>query len=235
MSGGAEARRLALFDLDGTLLRGPSSERRFTWHLARSGLIGPRQALAWFAFAGLEVARGRTPHAFKRNKGYLYKLEIQRVQRECASCVAQLVGAGAFDPLLLATLAAHRREGDATVLLSGTLQPLADAVAEHLGMDEAIGTLVRVQNGRYAFGTPLRHPFGAAKRELGRSLAAARGIASAHVTAYGDSIHDRTLLDWAGTAVAVEPDVALSRLAREAGWTVLAHAPPDVAGIEFTR
>lgn len=230
----APGQRLALFDLDGTLLAGASSERRFAWHLARTGLIGPRQALSWLAFAASRGTR-RPEHVLKRNKAYLNGLPTDLVARESDRLVAAMLDAGAFDPVALDALARHRRDGDRTVLLSGTLQALADAVAERLGLDAAVGTLAPVRADRHGSGEPLRHPFGAEKRALAEALAASAGIDRERVVAYGDSIHDRELLDWAGTAVAVAPDRALSRVARERDWTVLPRRRRPTIAPEPTR
>lgn len=222
MSGSTSRRRLALFDLDGTLLVGAPSERRFARQLARAGLIGPRQALSWLAFVASRGTR-RAAHVLKRNKAYLHGLSTRRVAREAERLVAGMLDAGAFDAAALEVLAAHRRDGDRTVLLSGTPQAIADAVAERLGLDTAVGTLAPVRGDRYGFGDPIRHPFGAEKRALAETLAASAGIGRERVVAYGDSIHDRELLDWAGTAVAVAPDRHLARVAGERHWIVLPH------------
>lgn len=224
MSGGrtrGDGRRVALFDLDGTLLRGPSSERRFVLRLLRRGEIGAAQLAACLGLLGARGWRhGR--HALKKNKGYLVGLSRERVAALAGEFVDELP-CESFDTAALGALAAHRERGDATVLLSGTLQPVADAVAARLGLERAIGTLVPERAGRYASGLPTRHPFGPTKLALAERLCAERGIGLGRLVAYGDSIHDRFLLERVGEAVAVEPDAALGRLARRRRWRVLRH------------
>lgn len=219
----APGRRLALFDLDGTLLHGPSSERRFAAWLFLHGHARATQAGAWLAQAAARARRdGR--HALRRDKAYVAGLDVDRVTELAAAHVDAVIGAGHLDERVLRTLAAHRRAGDRCVLLSGTLQPLADVYATRLGLDAAIGSLAPVRDGRYAVGPPVRHPYGAAKREIAERERVASGVAPADTVAYGDSAADRDVLAWAGTAVAVEPDRALAAIAHERGWVVLRHA-----------
>ena len=217
--------RLALFDLDGTLLRGPSSERRFAAWLFGRRHAGAAQAGAWLAYAAVHARRdGR--HVLRRDKGYVAGLGVGLVAELAAAHVDAVIGAGQVDPRAHAALETHRRAGDRCVLLSGTLQPLADAYAVRLGLglDAAIGSLAPVRGGRYALGPPARHPYGAAKRTLAERERAACGVDPTDTVAYGDSVADRNVLGWAGEAVAVEPDRALAALARERGWRVLRHA-----------
>ena len=224
----ASARRLVLFDLDGTLLCGASSERRFAAWLFAHRHAGARQAGTWLAHAAGRVrCDGR--HVLRRDKGYVAGLPVGRVAELAAEHVGGVVDAGRVDARAHAALEAHRAAGDRCVLLSGTLQPLADAYAARLGLDAAIGSLAPVRAGRYVVGPPARHPYGVAKRELAERERTASGAGRADTVAYGDSIADRDLLAWAGEAVAVEPDRALGSLARARGWRVLRHAREPAA------
>jgi phosphoserine phosphatase len=48
------------------------------------------------------------------------------------------------------------------------------------------------------------------------------GVSAADVAAYGDSGHDLPLLRAVGRPVAVRPAAALARVARSAGWEIIA-------------
>lgn len=223
----ADARRIAVFDLDGTLLHGASSERRFAAWLLQRGVLGAPQLAAWLRFLVVHGWRlGR--HAPKKDKGYVVGLGCADVAGLAREFIDEALD-GALDGIVLAALAAHRERGEPTVLLSGTLQPLAEAVAERLGIDLAIGTLAPERAGRYVLGLPTRHPFGPDKLTLAQGFCADAGIGPERLVAYGDSIHDRFLLERAGEAVAVEPDAALARLARRRGWRLLRHEGESVS------
>lgn len=210
---------LAIFDIDGTLLAGPSTEKRFFVHLLRSGRIGPRQVLGFVWFLLRWTPRyGR--HVFKKNKAYLAWLRTDDVRQLAQQWVAQALAEAWFEPCV-ARLQRHRDAGDEVVLLSGTPQFVATAIGAALGVSAVIGSECVVENGRFRTSPPLRHPFREEKAGLMTSLARERGVAPAEVTAYADSIYDLPLLRLAGTAVAVRPDEELAAVAEEAGWEIV--------------
>ena len=61
---------------------------------------------------------------------------------------------------------------------------------------------------------------GPAKAEAITQLAAAEGLDLARCAAYSDSANDLPMLSTVGRAVAVNPDPALLRQARQRGWEV---------------
>jgi HAD superfamily hydrolase (TIGR01490 family) len=213
---------LALFDIDGTLVTGPSTERRLFRALLAAGHLGPRQLAAFAAFVPRQLpAFGR--HVLRKNKAYLAGL----VPAELAAFADQWVPgalAGAWFAPAVARLRGHLAAGDEVVLLSGTPDFVARAIARELGAPAWLGSWLAVQAGRFTAAPPARHPFGAAKLELARELCRARGLALADVAAYGDSVHDLPLLAAVGKPVAVRPDGALARAARHRRWDVVAVA-----------
>jgi HAD superfamily phosphoserine phosphatase-like hydrolase len=210
---------LAVFDIDGTLVTGPSTEKRFFLHLLRSGRIGPRQVLgfAWFLLRWTPRF-GR--HVFKKNKAYLAWLREDDVRRLAAAWVAPALEQAWFAPCV-ARLRRHQEAGDAIVLLSGTPQFVAGAIGAALGVSRVIGSDCVVADGRFRTRPPRRHPFREDKAALVRSLARELGVAPADVTAYGDSIYDLALFREAGTVVAVRPDEDLAAVADASGWEVI--------------
>lgn len=207
---------LALFDVDGTLVAGPSTEKRLFWMLLAAGRLGPAQLGAFLA-TGL---RGAAPHGWKGNKAYLKGLPRADVAGLAAAWVARAAAGWWFAPCV-ERLRRHQAAGDRVVLLSGTPQFVADPLARLLGAESAVGTLCASEGSHFAAGPPVRHPFGAAKLALAREICAASGAAPSQVVAYGDSVHDLPLLHFAGRAVAVRPDAGLAAAARAAGWEIL--------------
>ena len=129
---------LAVFDIDGTLVTGPSTEKRFALHLARSGRLGPRQVVAFLAFLLRELPRYGW-HVLKKNKAYLSGLGEQDVRDLAAAWVRAALAKAWFEPCL-ARLRRHREAGDTVVLLSGTPQFVASAIGAALGVDHVIGS-----------------------------------------------------------------------------------------------
>lgn len=217
--------RLAVFDVDGTLISGKSTEKRFIAWLLRHGCLGVRQlgAMAWHVPRRFPLY-GR--HVFRKNKAYLAGLSEPVVAEQAARFVASLPESEWIAPSL-AELRRHRQQGDTVVLLSGTLQPIIDALAARVGADAAIGTICRVAAGRYTGEPPLRHPFYHAKAELLDDILGAHGAGLAQVVAYADSRFDIPLLERVGEAVAVGPDGGLAAWARGRQCRVIDYRHPS--------
>jgi len=210
---------LAIVDIDGTLVRGSTERRFWRWLFAR-GKIGPRHALA-YAWFMLRFAPAHGLHVVKKNKAYLAGLpaaEVAALANEfCTREVLPSLNEAAVQRLQL-----HLRRGDTVALLSGTLEPIAQALAEHLGVSHVSATVCASHEGRYLARPPLAHPFGAEKVALAAALAAQLGADLRLATAYADSVHDLPLLEAVGSPVVVAPDRRLLRAARANGWDVLA-------------
>jgi len=129
------------------------------------------------------------------------------------------------------TIRAHRAAGHRTILITGAVAPLVRPVAplfdEIVAADLEVGPDGRctgfltcpplVGEGRAAW---LRHKAGSE----GWDLAASYG--------YADSASDLPMLRSLGHPVAVDPDIALSRVARRSRWPVeMWHAQPPVGRV----
>jgi HAD superfamily hydrolase (TIGR01490 family) len=211
--------KLAIFDVDGTLVTGPSLEKRLFSLLLRQGWLGPIQLLA-FARFGIGHAAEFGRHTMKKNKAYLTGLRCADVDALVSAWVRR-TALGWWYPPALARLRQHQAAGDTVVLLSGTPQFVADALARELGLARAVGTCCMAEAGRFCADPPLVHPFGAKKRALAEMLCAESGTAVAAMVAYGDSVHDLPLLRLAGHPVAVRPDAALLAAAKAGGFEIL--------------
>ena len=110
----------------------------------------------------------------------------------------------------------HRGRGEPVYIVSATLQEIVQVIADDLGFDGALGTIVGVEDGKYT-GRATRplHAENKARciRELDYDLDAS--------TAYSDSHTDLPFLEAVGNPVVVNPDRKLRRIASERGWPVL--------------
>jgi HAD superfamily hydrolase (TIGR01490 family) len=211
--------KLAIFDIDGTLVRG-SSERLFWLYLAARGRQGPRQVLAYFLFLVRYLPTGGI-HTIKKNKAYLCGLRTDDIAMLATNFVRTRLLKRLNEPAIQ-RLKQHLRRGDTVVLLSGTLEPIARALAAELGVRLVCATLCSERHGYFLPQPPETHPFGAAKLSLARQLANQLGLDLAHASAYGDSGHDVFLLEAVGDPVAVCPDQSLLNAALEKDWEVIA-------------
>ena len=210
--------RLAVFDIDGTLVT-CRSELRFSRFLWRRGLIRIGQIsgflghmLHYLPIDGGDVA--------KRNKAYLAGLESRSLRRLATQFVDDELWGMRYEPAF-ERLEQHLDRRDIVLLLSGTLQPIADALAERLGVQHAWATVCKERDGVLLAQPPERHPFASSKRVLAATFARHHGLSLSQAYAYCDSYHDLELLGAVGHPVAVRPDRQLLALATERGWEVL--------------
>jgi HAD superfamily hydrolase (TIGR01490 family) len=217
------ARAAAFFDLDRTLLR-RSSALALAGSFRARGVIGRTHLAKAAAWQLLFVARGASADSVRRVAEEGLLLLRGFTPEEMRELVAD-----AMEPVLkplvyaepLALVASHRERGEPVYIVSAALQEIVDALAQELGFDGAIGTLCEVEDGAYT-GRSLRPAHGEAKAAAVRDLAAGEGIDLAASTAYSDSHSDLPFLELVGHPVAVNPDRALRRVARERAWPVLA-------------
>lgn len=210
--------KLAIFDIDGTLIRG-GSERLFWRYLAARGRQGPRQILAFLLFMIRYLPVGGI-HTPRKNKAYLCGLAVDDVAVLARDFVAERLIDRLYEPAVQ-RLRQHQNRGDIVVLMSGTLHPIARALADHLGADYVCATVTSQRNGVFLAQPPEMHPYDAAKLNLVSRLAAELRFDLRQVTAYGDSKRDLFLLDAVGEPVAVQPDAKLLEVALERDWEII--------------
>jgi HAD superfamily hydrolase (TIGR01490 family) len=216
----------AFFDVDGTLVRsnvvtsyfyavGKLEKGRSKWlRVARAWASVPR----WLWLD--RVDRSRFNREFFQVYGGMSHGGIRRLFRDGYEEY--------FGPRLIASAVerarVHRERGDRLVLLSGSPDFIVRPLAERLGAQDCLCPTLAEDNGLLT--GEMKEPAlaGSAKAEAAREYAARHGIELSACSAYADSLWDAPLLEVVGEAVAVRPDKALSRLAVERGWEVLAGA-----------
>jgi len=221
--------RLALFDLDHTLLDGDSdllwgkylvgrgelaadafNARNRELQLAyRAGTVGPAE------FTGFYVATlaGRSP------------CDWEPVRQEFLRTVI----AARLPPASHRLVAEHRDAGDLMVLTTATNRFLAELTAAHLGLEHLIATECALDNqGRFNGATVGTLNMREGKVARLHDWLGGRGgrLADYDSAFYSDSINDLPLLLAVDRAVAVDPDEQLALQAVLKGWPVLRLHPP---------
>ena len=117
----------------------------------------------------------------------------------------------------------HVGRGDATVLVSGMPVPCLQRLGAAIGATGVIGTDLEIVDDCYTGDVvpPVMVGVHKARRTQAFFAASAEDIDWAASYAYGDSIHDRALLDLVGHPIAVYPDAGLAELARGNSWEII--------------
>jgi phosphoserine phosphatase len=136
-----------------------------------------------------------------------------------------------FFPAAIQRVWWHALRGDAIVLVSGTLAPLAEIVQfalerELLWRDVeckifSIATKLEAADGCWTGSVAGAAIFGEEKALTIKEFARAQNISLERCSAYGDSSLDRWMLAAVGHAFAVNPTRRLRRLVRLRGWQIL--------------
>ena len=219
---GPEPRGAAFFDLDRTLIEGSSA-----LHFARAAYkrkMLSRRGLARGVWANLRFRlQGSTDEKTEElRQGILDAIAGQRVidlQRLGPDVLAGIL------PLLykqvLAEAWAHQDAGRPVYIVTAASQELAEVLAAVLVLDGGIGMRSEVREGVYTGEPDGPFTYREGKAQAIRDLAAREGFDLAASYAYSDSESDLPMMRAVGSPVAVNPDAALGRVARQEGWRVM--------------
>jgi len=212
--------RLAVFDLDRTLLPG-SSLAHLARAAVRAGLVprraalgaGAREALFRLQGASDDQVRRIGSRALRATAGVDRAALLELVEEVADELLDQMPGGARY--LVDEQLDA----GNFCVILSASPHELVEAISARLGTHRGVGTRIGHDQGRLTGTLDGTLCYGPGKVE---HLVAALGrVDLTDARAYADSISDLPLLEAVGVPVAVNPDPDLLRHAEQRGWPVL--------------
>jgi len=215
-------RRLALFDLDNTLLAGDSDK-------------------AWGEFLISKHLVDEDTHRAQNNGFYQHYLEgvldihayvkfslspildYNRQQRH--SLLDEFIKEDAL-PMILdkgkQLVKRHRNAGDYCVIITATNAFITEPIAEQFKVDQLLATDLEIVNDRFTGNITGIPCYRKGKLErLEQWLDLNKNLALDNSIFYSDSINDIPLLEKAAEAVAVDPDEELSHASREKGWQTI--------------
>lgn len=240
----------AFFDLDGTLMPLPSLERRFLAILRHRREIELTSYFSWLREAWKLLPRGISV-VTHHNKMYLRDVRSLHqcgTENQIGSLVYKSGHRSEGQALMpsrrnprwpvprffeggVERVECHTMLGHAIVIVSGTLEPLAQAAVRALeGELAARGFAMRIRvcatrleeiKGRWTGRILDEAVFGEGKARAVRKVAEEMNLDLSQCWAYGDSAADRWMLQAVGHPTAVNPTLRLARIARERDWAVL--------------
>ncbi|KAB1504594.1 HAD-IB family hydrolase [Corynebacterium sp. 320] len=213
----------AFFDVDNTLIKG-ASLLVFARGLARKKFftVGEILQFLWmqakFRVMGKEnagdIASGRQ-QALQLVAGHKEQDLIQLGEEIWAQNMAERIFPGTKE---LADK--HLRAGHEVWLVTASPVQLAQIIARELGFTGALGTVTEVKDGKFTGNMVGDILHGPGKKHAVLALAASEGLDLERCTAYSDSSNDLPMLSMVGTAVAVNPDSELRRIAKARDWEI---------------
>jgi HAD superfamily hydrolase (TIGR01490 family) len=220
----AAPREAAFFDLDKTLLPGAA-----LFPLAREMY---RQG----AFTNRDILRIASDQILYRLSG---KEDKERMTRARETTLAAVKGRPTteveqmgrlvverellprFYPQAVELMNRHKRAGREVYISSSSPEDFLSILAGEFQIDGVIGTRAEVADGVYTGHLDGELCNREEKARRVRELADQRGIDLLRSYAYSDSINDLPLLELVGNPVAMNPDLALLRAARQNGWQII--------------
>jgi len=221
--------KLAVFDLDHTLLAGDSD---YLWgqFLAEQGHVdrvayeaenrrfydeyqaGTLDILKFCAFSLRPLAE-HAPETLKAWRRQFLREKIEPI----------------IAPGATALLERHRAEGAILLITSATNRFVTEPIAELLGVPHLIATDPEISDGRYTGHVDGLPNFQGGKVTRLKDWLRQRAERCTYMTAYSDSRNDIPLLEMADCAVAVDPDEVLRAEAQRRGWAVISLLKPPAA------
>lgn len=212
--------RLAIIDLDGTLLKGMNAERVFYLHLLARGHVGVLRMAGFFLTFFRDVLRLGVRQAIATNARFLRGQTPQDVQHWARDFGHVFLRKAVPDDLRNKILNL-KQEGCRIVLLSGSLQVLVDQLRDRLEAEILIGTELEVAGGRLSGRKTGICPYGRQKVEALFQRIDPKGINWADSWALADRKSDLPVLELVGHPVVVHADRRLRKLAWERGWEIV--------------
>lgn len=213
--------RLALFDLDNTLLGGDSD---YLWgqFLGENGLVDGaayeqenRRYYEEYCAGTLDI------HAFLTfSLRPLSQYPIAELEQWRSRFVADKI-----EPIILpkglALLDRHRQQDHTLLIVTATNRFVTDPIARRLAVPHLLATEPEQVDGRYTgriSGTPC---FRAGKVERLQAWLAQHEATATETWFYSDSHNDIPLLEYVDHPIAVDPDASLQAHAQAQGWPII--------------
>jgi alcohol-forming fatty acyl-CoA reductase len=211
---------VAAFDMEGTLLDSNVVESYLWLRLAEL----PREQ---WPFELASVVRGlpRYVGADRRDRGEFLRTFYRRYEGASVEGLGRLIDEDVSElvlrrlsPSAVRRIREHRRAGHTTILITGALDCFARPLMPLF--DQIVATELATEDGRYSGYLKVPPLVGEARAAWLRAYADRTGADLKRSYAYADSHSDLPLLRAVGNAVAVNPDVALFRVARLRRWPI---------------
>ncbi|HWR81281.1 MAG TPA: HAD family hydrolase [Pseudomonas sp.] len=213
--------RLALFDLDNTLLAG-DSDHSWGEFLCQRGLVDAAEYQARNDAFYADYCAGKLDVVAYQNfsQAILGRTDMAQLAQWHREFMAEVI-----EPIILAKgealLAQHREAGDKLVIITATNRFVTGPIATRLGVETLLATECAMQDGRYLGSITGIPCYQEGKVTRLRLWLNEQGLDLRDSYFYSDSRNDLPLLEKVSHPVAVDPDDALRATARARGWPII--------------
>ena len=222
-------RKIAIFDLDGTLVNSHLWLGIVKHHLkTKENLF----SVFWYLFSHMALApfwkmKLIPTEKYYKSWGQDLALTMKGIKTDKAKVIFEWLSDQYLLPSskknVLERLKKHQEEGFLTILTSGSFQDLIKIIANRLNIDFAIGTELEQKSDKFSGKIVPPFYFGQGKAEKVKNFLSEKKlkINFKESFAYSDSFFDLPILEMAGNKVVVEPDKKLLKIAKNKGWQII--------------
>lgn len=222
-------RRLAFFDLDGTVLDGYS----VLFFLARRQLSlapGSTERLRQFT-AVLRHIAGQTRFEVALAELAMGMRGVSDAEMQClAQDVFARDLASRIYPEARELIRQHQQQGDCVAILSSATQYQAEPVARELGIEHVLCTQLGLASGKLTGMLSGPACYGEQKLKVAQQFARKQRLPFSASHFYSDGYEDLPLLKAVAQPHATNPDARLARVAQQQGWPILRFASRGLPG-----
>jgi phosphoserine phosphatase len=223
----------ALFDIDGTFLRG-FIIRSFHEYLAEHGVVDGRYTCEITDISDRNMRGELSYRETTERVPALFAESLRGVDVEVVESHAEAFMMSHVPETLLwysgALVAAMGATMDSVIALSGS--PIETIRRLHgLGFHSEYGTVFEKEGGVYTGRVESNLILGEAKAEAARRIAVEHGLDLSRSVAFGDSDQDAETLGLVGLPIALNPSPSMRNICEEEGWLWYAEESVDIKRI----
>jgi len=213
-------KRVAIFDIDGTIIRNISSERVFFRYLINKGIVTSKDLLE-LANAFIRNLLHLKGLYVRENKYYLKNKEYEIIVSAVIDCFKEQITPH-ISTAALKEISRLKNSGYLIVLLSGTLSPLVDCFRQYCNADIGVGTSLSVDDeGMITGEIDGIHSYSSGKVKIVNHLVSEYDIDLSSSYAYANQYLDVKFMRMVGHPVAVNASPMLRLYAKINRWKML--------------
>lgn len=209
--------KIALFDIDGTILSHANSELIFIKHLAKMRIIPIKNY--WLTLFNLIKQMNDIETALHENKYYLTGIDKKFIELEAQTFfhhhLCRYISNDARHEILNI-----KKENTKVVLLSAAPIFLTELISQELKADYHIGTNFDSCDGIYTGKIIYPQPYGLQKKIIANEFLKKNGYSFNDCIVYANALSDFALLESAHAPIAVNPSPILKKVAKNNLWQI---------------
>lgn len=211
--------KIAVFDIDRTLLLGTSGEVQLVRFLRKKRMLSIAKFVQYFFAFIRQIPNGFEAMILKKSH-YLKGLNANEIHSLLPEFYETRIKPR-LSPKLREFMDSLKEMEYEIVLLSGTLDLILDILVEELGAHGGKGSCAEIDQGKFTGRIVGTHPYHHGKVKALEEYLSGRKVNFALSYGFGDSWADMPLLSMFGNPIAVNPGRFMKRKARRRGWEIM--------------